>query len=79
MTNELFDMLFANGPRDKIFIELADGTSLTYGEFETATAKAAGTLSGLGVRAGDRVAAQVDKSVGALVLYLAVSSASAPE
>jgi malonyl-CoA/methylmalonyl-CoA synthetase len=71
MANELFDTLFATGPRDKIFIELADGTDLTYGEFEAATGRAVGALSGLGVKAGDRVAAQVDKSVGALVLYLA--------
>ena len=71
MANELFDTLFTNGPCDKIFIELADGTDLTYGEFEAATGRAAGALSGLGVKAGDRVAAQVDKSVGALGLYLA--------
>lgn len=50
---------------------LADGRAWTYGDIECASAKMANLLLALGLLPGDRVAAQVDKSPEALVLYLA--------
>lgn len=48
-----------------------DGTVLTYGDMDERAATLAGGLRGHGVRAGDRVAVQVDKSVDAVALSLA--------
>ncbi|HLY81418.1 MAG TPA: AMP-binding protein, partial [Acidimicrobiales bacterium] len=53
------------------FIEAADGRRLTYGDAGRVSARLASTLTGLGARRGDRVAAQVAKSPEALLLYLA--------
>ncbi len=77
MANVLIDTLLADKPRDKVIVELADGAQLTYHQFAAATARAANALVSLGVQPGDRVAAQVDKSIGALVLYLATIRAGA--
>jgi len=65
------DTLFAEQPPDKAFIALAGGTTMTYGEFDVAACQAAAALASLGVRPDERVCVQVDKSVTALVLYLA--------
>lgn len=77
MTNVLIDTLFANQSSDKIFITLLDGTRITYRQIEAATCRAAGTLLSLGIQPGDRVAVQLDKSVDALILYLATVRAGA--
>lgn len=50
---------------------LADGRAWTYDDVERASAKLANLLTALGLQPGDRVAAQVDKSPEALMLYLA--------
>lgn len=71
MTNRLFDALFRNSVPDRTFIEPPDGARLTYREFEAATSRAAGTLLAIGVRPGDRIAVQLDKGIGALILYVA--------
>ena len=47
-------------------------TTLSYADAMTQSARLARALTALGVRPGDRVAAQVDKSPQALLLYLAV-------
>jgi len=48
-----------------------DGTALTYGDLDDLSARFAGVLVSRGVVAGDRVVVQVEKSRGAVALYLA--------
>ncbi|NIR31444.1 MAG: malonyl-CoA synthase [Gammaproteobacteria bacterium] len=52
-------------------LETPEGGAYTYRDVEVATARLANVLRGTGLREGDRVAAQVDKSPQALFLYLA--------
>ena len=54
---------------DRIFLSTLDGERLTYGALDARSAQFAHAL---GARPGDRVAVQVEKSVDALVLMLAV-------
>ncbi|MGF7175617.1 malonate--CoA ligase [Azospirillum doebereinerae] len=72
MTDTLFDHLLspATDPA-RLAIETADGARLSYGDLRAATGRMANVLVALGARPGDRVAVQVEKSVEALVLYLA--------
>lgn len=51
-------------------IETAGGERISYGELVSRAGRMANALVGLGVKPGDRVAAQVEKSVEAIVLYL---------
>jgi len=51
-------------------IETATGARLSYADLVARTGEMANALAGLGVKPGDRVAAQVEKSVEAIVLYL---------
>jgi malonyl-CoA/methylmalonyl-CoA synthetase len=60
----------ASEPR-RIFLTTQGGATLDYGELRAATARIGCVLHTLGVSAGDRVAVQVDKSVDAVLLYLA--------
>ncbi|CAO3356608.1 malonate--CoA ligase [Azospirillum melinis] len=57
--------------QSRLAIETADGGRLTHGDLRAATGRMANALVAAGVRPGDRVAVQVEKSVEALVLYLA--------
>ena len=50
---------------------LPDGRVWTYNDVERASARMAGMIVALGLKPGDRVAAQVEKTPEALVLYLA--------
>jgi malonyl-CoA/methylmalonyl-CoA synthetase len=61
----------------KIFLRTPEGRVLTYGQLEEGSARLANTLVGLGVRAGDRVAVQVEKSPETVLLYLACLRAGA--
>ncbi|WP_377811033.1 malonyl-CoA synthase [Azospirillum sp. A29] len=72
MSHTLFDHLL-NPVIDptRLAIETADGGRLSYGSLRAATGRMANALAAAGVRPGDRVAVQVEKSVEALVLYLA--------
>lgn len=47
-----------------------DGETLSYAELDQLAARCAAALAELGLEAGDRLFAQVDKSVGAVGLYL---------
>jgi malonyl-CoA/methylmalonyl-CoA synthetase len=64
---------------DAVAIETADGPgaplTYTWRDLERGTAMMANVLTSLALPAGARVAAQVDKSVEALMLYLAVQRA----
>ncbi len=73
MSGNLYSIIAAHMPADrsKPFIEKPDGSRITYGDVESDTARIANILTGLGLKPGDRVAVQVDKSAEALLLYLA--------
>jgi malonyl-CoA/methylmalonyl-CoA synthetase len=77
-SGNLFDLFVARAPHhEKVALETADATALTYGELFARSAQAAHALVALGVRPGDRVAAQIEKSTDAVVLALACLRAGA--
>lgn len=78
MNANLFDIL-ARSVTDAgaTAIETLDGTRITYGDLVARTGRMANALVSMGVKPGDRVAVQVDKSVEAIVLYLATARAGA--
>lgn len=53
-------------------LKTTDGRNLSFSDLRDLSARIAGVLTSNGVRQGDRVAAQVDKSLEAVALYLAV-------
>ncbi|MBB4577581.1 malonyl-CoA synthase [Rhizobium lentis] len=72
MANHLFDAIRNAIPsREKVFIDADDGITWTFGDMLDSSARIANVLRKFGVGAGDRVAAQVEKSAEALMLYLA--------
>lgn len=78
MSNPLYDQLFgryAGAPSP--FIHLPDGAVVTHGAFVARAAQFAHALSAVGVRCGDRVAVQIDKSVDNLALYAACTQTGA--
>ena len=56
---------------DKVFIETGAGIAISYGDMLSGSAQIANVLTARGVKAGDRVAAQVEKTPQNLLLYLA--------
>ena len=66
----LFETRFPKD-RSSTFLETPEGDRWTYADLERMTGAYAAQLSEAGVRPGDRVAAQVEKSPQALFLYLA--------
>lgn len=78
MGNPLFDDLFGkHADSDRIFIAYPDGSTLLYRDFVAMTGRYANALKALGVTPGDRVAAQVAKSVDALAIYGACARSGA--
>ncbi|MBL9060249.1 MAG: AMP-binding protein, partial [Mangrovicoccus sp.] len=70
MVNRLYDQIFGrNAGRDAPFLILPDGRRISHGAFLARAARFAGAIAGLGVRPGDRVAVQIDKSPDALAVY----------
>src|SRR5699024_6094502 len=57
---------------EKSAFELSDGTVVTYLDLLSDSQRIAHTLTDAGVAVGDRVACQVEKSVRAVAVYLAV-------
>ncbi len=55
----------------KLFIRNADGRDFSYGAFRRLTGRIAGALVQAGVKPGDRVAVQVEKSPEVIALFLA--------
>jgi malonyl-CoA/methylmalonyl-CoA synthetase len=74
----LFSRLF-DGLDDpnRLAIETGDGQRITYGDLIARAGQMANVLAARGVKPGDRVAAQTEKSVAGLVLYLATVRAGA--
>ena len=72
MTNHLFDEIRARMPdANATFVRLPDHRIFSYGDVLDVSARFANALVALGVTPGDRVAVQVDKSLEALMVYLA--------
>jgi malonyl-CoA/methylmalonyl-CoA synthetase len=73
MNQNLYSLLAAHFPKDQQApcMILPDGRVWTYGDVERASGRIANLLVALGLQPGDRVAAQVEKTPEALVLYLA--------
>jgi malonyl-CoA/methylmalonyl-CoA synthetase len=61
----------------KVLVDTPEGSPTTYGDFLALTGRLAAVLVDVGVRPGDRVAVQVEKSWQALALYLAALRAGA--
>src|SRR3954463_9872108 len=78
MNANLFSRLFdgLDDPK-RLAIETIDGQRISYGDLITRAGQMANLLVSSGVKPGDRVAAQTEKSVPGLVLYLAVVRAGA--
>src|SRR6201999_3842618 len=74
----LFSRLF-DGLDDpsRVAIETTDGQHISYGDLIACAGQIANVLVDRGVKPGDRVAAQTEKSVAGLVLYLATVRAGA--
>src|SRR6202043_470343 len=74
----LFSRLF-DGLDDatRLAIETSDGQRISYGDLIARAGQMANVLVSRGVKPGDRVAAQTEKSVPGLVLYLATGRAGA--
>src|SRR6201994_4098109 len=78
MNANLFSRLFdgLDNPA-RLAIEMLDGTKISYGDLIALAGQTANVLVANGVKTGDRVAAQTEKSVEGLVLYLATVRAGA--
>src|SRR5437763_9294022 len=72
--SRLFDGLDNPG---RLAIETVEGRRITYGDLIARAGQTANVLVARGVKPGDRVAAQTEKSVPGLVLYLATVRAGA--
>jgi malonyl-CoA/methylmalonyl-CoA synthetase len=76
--NHLFAEIRARMPApDAPFAHLPDGRLYRYADVEAVSARFANVLVALGVKPGDRVAVQVEKSIEALMLYLGAVRAGA--
>jgi malonyl-CoA/methylmalonyl-CoA synthetase len=75
----LYDVLAAGFPADlsKPAFLLSDGGAVSYAELQAGAEQIAGHLVASGVRPGDRVGLQAEKSVEAVMIYLAVLKAGA--
>ncbi len=73
MTN-LYETLRQHFPADRsqAVLETPDGNTMSYAELEAGAGRIAQLLLDCGVQPGDRVAAQIEKSPEAILLYLAV-------
>ena len=72
MNENLYALLAGRFPADPdaACLILPDGRRVSYGELESQTARYGALLAAAGLKPGDRVAAQVEKSPEALYLYL---------
>ncbi len=72
MSNFMFDRLFGcHKGETKAFLMFADGSTQSYDSFLRQAARFANVIEKLGLVAGDRLAAQIEKSAEGLALYAA--------
>jgi len=72
MAGNIYDALLGErGDMSRLFLKDEAGTSITYQQFAAECSRLAGALLADGLKPGDRVAVQAEKSVTALALYLA--------
>ena len=72
MANPLYDGLFGRHlGQETVFLQLQDGTTFTHGQFLQQAAQYAHVLTDFGLRPGDRVAVQIEKSPHSLAIYAA--------
>jgi malonyl-CoA/methylmalonyl-CoA synthetase len=78
MPNHLFDLIRARMPApDRPFAMLEGARVYTYQDVLDVSARFANAITALGVKPGDRVAVQVEKSIEMLMLYLGCVRAGA--
>ncbi|MEO6340983.1 MAG: malonyl-CoA synthase [Caulobacteraceae bacterium] len=78
MPGNLFELIRdASSSAERRAIRTPDGVVFSYADLISWSAKLAGALTAVGVRPGDRVAVQVEKSAQAILLYLACLRAGA--
>ncbi|HKX22850.1 MAG TPA: malonyl-CoA synthase [Rhizorhapis sp.] len=79
MSNYLFSFFQSRFPTDlgKPFLTLPSGGSLSYADLIDRTGRLANLFRSLGVKRGDRLAVQTEKSADALLVYLAAVRAGA--
>jgi malonyl-CoA/methylmalonyl-CoA synthetase len=79
MSANLYELLASRFPADrsKPCFLMSDGSAVSYGALEAAAAHVAGRLRAEGVRPGDRVALQAEKSAEVIMIYLGVLKAGA--
>ena len=79
MSENLYDLLASRFPTDrsKPCFLLSGGTAISYGMLESGAAHVAARLVAEGVRPGDRVALQAEKSAEGIMIYLGALKAGA--
>ncbi len=78
MANHLYDLVRSRMPAmDRPFARLTDGRTFTYRDVADVSAQFANAIVSLGVKPGDRVAVQAEKSIEMLMLYLGCIRAGA--
>ncbi|WP_299678491.1 malonyl-CoA synthase [uncultured Roseobacter sp.] len=76
MANPLFDQLFGrHAGRTTPFLHLGDGSAITHATFLAMAGQYANAFSEIGLKPGDRLALQVEKSPHALAAYAAAVQA----
>ncbi|MBE1284314.1 MAG: AMP-binding protein [Rhodobacteraceae bacterium] len=76
MANPLYDGLFGiHAGKTTPFLRLLDGQVITHQDFLATSAQIANVTAQIGLKPGDRVAVQVEKSPDALALYAACAQA----
>lgn len=71
MANHYVGSVLSRGADAAPFLRASDGSVMLYADMRRRVAEMAGALVATGVQPGDRVAARVEKSVEALLLYIA--------
>ena len=72
MANPLYDTLFGrHAGSDAVFLDIPGAPPVTYSAFLKMAAQYAGLLTDIGLRPGDRLAVQINKSAEALAVYAA--------
>ncbi len=79
VTNHLLERIrrAAESHAGSLFLETPAGSTFTYSDTVASSARYAAALAALGAKAGDRIAAQIEKSPEAIMLYLGAVRAGA--